>query len=196
MIIGYARVSTRDQNLSMQIDALNRAGCEKIYQEKQSGTKGNREQLIACMKELRAGDTLVVYKLDRLGRTLKIIVDLLDNLGAREVDFISLSDNINTSGPSGKLMFNIIAAFAQYERDILVERTQEGRRIARNKGVKFGRPTGSKNIKTGDKVASVVELYKAGTSISRIRKILSIGSIETVYRYLKEYDVEPNRRKK
>ena len=171
------------------------AGCERIFAEKMTGTAAERPVLTECLSVLREGDTLVVYKLDRLGRTLKIIVDILERLRLSRIDFVSLSDNINTEGPSGKLMFSIIAAFAQYERDILVERTQEGRRMAREKGTRFGRPKGSRNRASEGKAEACAALYRAGTSISGIRRVLGIGSIETVYRYLRDNRIVPDRKK-
>ena len=163
MKIGYARVSTREQHLDMQLEALKAAGCEKIFSEKMTGRQQNRPELDACMNFLREGDTLVVYKLDRLGRSLK---------------------NISTEGAIGQLMNNILGAFAQFERDLIHERTQEGRRIAKEKGVKFGRKTliNKNNIA---KQKSCIQLYESGTPVREIQKILNIGSSGTVYRLLR-----------
>ena len=141
MKIGYARVSTREQHLDMQLEALRAAGCEKIFSEKMTGRQQNRPELDACLNFLREGDTLVVYKLDRLGRSLKNILTLLEDFKNKGILFTSLQDSISTEGATGQLMANILGAFAQFERDLIYERTQEGRRIAKEKGVKFGRKT-------------------------------------------------------
>lgn len=133
MKIGYARVSTKEQHLDMQLEALKAAGCEKIFSEKMTGRQQNRPELDACLSFLREGDTLVVYKLDRLGRSLKNILTLLEDFKNRGIQFTSLQDNISTEGAIGQLMNNILGAFAQFERDLIYERTQEGRRIAKEK---------------------------------------------------------------
>ena len=174
MKIGYARVSTKEQHLDMQLEALKAAGCEKIFSEKMTGRQQNRPELDACLSFLREGDTLVVYKLDRLGRSLK----------NRGIQFTSLQDNISTEGAIGQLMNNILGAFAQFERDLIYERTQEGRRIAKEKGVKFGRKTliNKNNIA---KQKSYIQLYESGTPVREIQKILNIGSSGTVYRLLR-----------
>ena len=174
MKIGYARVSTKEQHLDMQLEALKAAGCEKIFSEKMTGRQQNRPELDACLSFLREGDTLVVYKLDRLGRSLKNILTLLEDFKNRGIQFTSLQDNISTEG----------GAFAQFERDLIYERTQEGRRIAKEKGVKFGRKTliNKNNIA---KQKSCIQLYESGTPVREIQKILNIGSSGTVYRLLR-----------
>ena len=184
MKIGYARVSTREQHLDMQLEALKAAGCEKIFSEKMTGRQQNRPELDACMNFLREGDTLVVYKLDRLGRSLKNILTLLEDFKNRGILFTSLQDIISTEGAIGQLMNNILGAFAQFERDLIHERTQEGRRIAKEKGVKFGRKTliNKNNIA---KQKSCIQLYESGTPVREIQKILNIGSSGTVYRLLR-----------
>lgn len=193
MKIGYARVSTREQNLDIQVQALNDAGCTLFFSEKVSGRIGDRLELSKCLEHLRPGDTLVVYKLDRLGRSLKNIVMLLDQLKDKEVGFISIRDDISTEGAMGQLMTNIIAAFAQFETDIIVERCQEGRKAAKAKGTKFGRPSGynRENIK---KVEQCAMLYNSGVSVSSIKNLLHIGN-ETIYRYLRKSGIDPNRKR-
>lgn len=193
MKIGYARVSTRDQNLDVQVQALNDAGCTLLFSEKVSGRIGERPELSKCLENLRPGDILVVYKLDRLGRSLKNIVTLLDQLKSRGIGFTSIQDDISTEGAMGKLMTNIIAAFAQFEADIIVERCQEGRKAAKARGTKFGRPSGynRENIK---KVEQCAILYNSGVSISGIKSLLHIGN-ETIYRYLRKNGVDPNRKR-
>lgn len=189
MKIGYARVSTKEQSLEMQMKALTAAGCEKIFAEKLSGRLQSRPELNACLNFIREGDTLVVYKLDRLGRSLKNIIMLLEDFKKKGILFTSLQDNISTEGATGQLMANILGAFAQFERDLIYERTQEGRRIAKEKGVKFGRKAliNKENIA---KQESCIRLYKAGTPVREIQKILKIGSSGTVYRLLRRNGIE------
>ena len=167
MKIGYARVSTREQHLDMQLEALKAAGCEKIFSEKMTGRQQNRPELDACMNFLREGDTLVVYKLDRLGRSLKNILTLLEDFKNRGILFTSLQDNISTEGAIGQLMNNILGAFAQFERDLIHER-----KTLINKN----------NIA---KQKSCIQLYESGTPVREIQKILNIGSSGTVYRLLR-----------
>lgn len=189
MKIGYARVSTREQNLDMQIEALKAAGCEKIFSEKLSGRIGSRPELDSCLSFIRQGDTLIVYKLDRLGRSLRNILMLLDGFRDKGIHFVSLQDNISTEGATGQLITNVLGAFAQFERDLIVERTQEGRRIAKEKGVKFGRKA-TINKNNVAKQKSCIKLYQTGTSIRQIQKILHIGSAGTVYRILRRNGIE------
>lgn len=189
MKIGYARVSTKGQSLEVQIKALTTAGCEKIFAEKLSGRLQSRPELDACLNFIREGDTLVVYKLDRLGRSLKNIIMLLEDFKKKGIQFTSLQDNISTEGATGQLMANILGAFAQFERDLIYERTQEGRRIAKEKGVKFGRKAliNKENIA---KQESCIRLYQSGTPVREIQKILNIGSSGTVYRLLRKNGIE------
>lgn len=189
MKIGYARVSTKGQSLEVQIKALTAAGCEKIFAEKLTGRLQSRPELDTCLNFIREGDTLVVYKLDRLGRSLKNIIMLLEDFKKKGIQFISLQDNISTEGATGQLMANILGAFAQFERDLIYERTQEGRRIAKEKGVKFGRKAliNRENIA---KQESCIRLYQSGTPVREIQKILNIGSSGTVYRLLRRNGIE------
>lgn len=193
MKIGYARVSTREQNLELQIESLKDAGCTQLFAEKISGKIGDRPELNKCLEYLRNGDTLVVYKLDRLGRSLKNIVTLLDKLKNEGIGFVSIQDNITTEGAMGELMTNIIAAFAQFEADIIVERCQEGRRVAKARGTKFGRPPGY-NKENAEKVEQCAMLYNSGVSIVDIKKLLHIEN-ETIYRYLKKSGTALNRKR-
>lgn len=189
MKIGYARVSTKEQQLDMQIEALKKAGCEKIFSEKLSGRLKNRPELDACLSFIRQGDILVVYKLDRLGRSLKNILTLLEEFQKKGILFTSLQDNISTEGATGQLMTNILGAFAQFERDLIVERTQDGRRIAKEKGIKFGRKS-TINKENIIKQESCIKLYQTGIPIRKIQKILNIGSSGTVYRLLKRNNIK------
>ena len=165
------------------------AGCEKIFSEKLSGRIGSRPELDACLSFIRQGDTLIVYKLDRLGRSLRNILMLLDRFKDKGIHFVSLQDNISTEGATGQLITNVLGAFAQFERDLIVERTQEGRRIAKEKGVKFGRKA-TINKNNVAKQKSCIKLYQTGTSIRQIQKILHIGSAGTVYRILRRNGIE------
>jgi len=140
MNIGYARVSTQDQNLDLQNDALKAAGCENIYTDKMSGTKKNRPGLEEILGFIRKGDTLVVWRLDRLGRSLKHLIQVLNILDERGVYFKSIQESLDTSTPGGKLIFHVFGALAEFERDIIKERTLAGLAAARARGRNGGRP--------------------------------------------------------
>ena len=139
-VIGYARVSTTEQTLDLQRDALQTAGAQCLYEDQASGKTADRPELINCLKALRDGDTLVVWRLDRLGRNLKDLVQIVNDLEARGVKFTSLTESIDTSGPTGKLVFHMFAALAQFERELVRERTLAGLVAARARGRKGGRP--------------------------------------------------------
>ncbi|RUM91031.1 MAG: recombinase family protein [Thiomicrospira sp.] len=139
MKIGYARVSTNKQDLSLQIDALNEYGCRSIYKETGSGAKNDRPELINVLKALREGDTLIVWKLDRLSRSIKDLINIVNELNERGIQFVSITDNIETSTPSGKLIFHIFSALAEFEHNIIRERTYAGLNAARARGRKGGR---------------------------------------------------------
>jgi DNA invertase Pin-like site-specific DNA recombinase len=162
MNIGYARVSTQDQNLDLQIDALTKAGCEIIFKENISGKSKERPELLKLFEKLRKGDTVVVWKLDRLGRSLKDLIDLVTKMQQMEVSFLSIQNGINTNTTTGRFTFNIFASLAEFEREIISERTKAGLNSARARGRKGGRPAG----------------YSDSLQISRA----------TCYRYLKAYD--------
>lgn len=179
MKIGYARVSTSAQNLDMQVTALTDAGCEKIYSEKVSGV-AHRERLQECMQYLREGDCLVIYKLDRLGRSLKDLLDIIEQLQKRNISLVSLRDNIDTGSTTGKLVLHIFASLAEFERDLIKERTEEGRREAKKKGVRFGRPKQPKP----ERASMCAQLYRNGNSVSAIMRTTGILSRNTVYKYL------------
>lgn len=138
-LIGYGRVSTHEQHLELQLDKLREKGCIKIFTDKISGAKFEREQLEAALKFLREGDTLVVWKLDRLGRSLRQLIDTVMELQKRGIGFISLTENIDTTTPGGKLIFHIMGALAEFERDLIRERTLAGIEAARARGKKGGR---------------------------------------------------------
>jgi len=140
MIIGYARVSTSEQDTSLQLDALHSAGCERIYQESKSGKTKDRPELTRCIDALREGDTLIVWRLDRLGRSLKDLVEIIAALEERNIGFKSLNEAIDTTNAGGKLIFHIFAALAEFERSLIQERTKAGLAAARARGRKGGRP--------------------------------------------------------
>lgn len=139
MLIGYARVSTEDQNLDLQMDELKKVGCTEIFTDKQSGMKADRQGLTDALRYLREGDTLVVWRLDRLGRSLKDLIERVAELKVRKIEFRSLRENIDTNTSAGKLQFHIFSALAEFERDIIRERTMAGLAAARARGKLGGR---------------------------------------------------------
>ena len=145
--IGYARVSTQDQSLDLQIDELKKVGCEKIFSEKMSGAKSDRPQLEACLDFLRAGDVLVVYKLDRLGRTTKQLINLVEELKEKGIHFQAITNGIDTSTPQGKFFFTVMAGFAEMERELIRERTNAGLQAARARGEKAQAKSRPKEIR-------------------------------------------------
>ncbi|MEK0218860.1 recombinase family protein [Bifidobacterium mongoliense] len=157
MIVGYARVSTLEQNERLQTDALDRAGCERLFTDHASGTKAHRPELDHLLDTIRKGDTLVVWKLDRLGRSVQNLVDLMNLLQSRGVGFKSLTENMDTTTPGGVLIFNVFAAMAQFERDLIRERTNAGLQAARARGHLGGRPSKL----TEKQRARIRELYQS-----------------------------------
>lgn len=190
--IGYARVSTREQNLSSQEDALGKAGCVRIFTDKISGKEFNREGLSACMDYLRPGDTLVIYRLDRLGRSVKEMLDLCASLESRRIKLVSLQDNLDTSTAVGRFTMQILASLAEYNRSLILEGCKAGIEAAKKRGVKFGRKEGVKMKKP--KKEAVIQLYRAGTSIPQIMDITGIRSKQTIYNYLNEENIRPDRK--
>ena len=184
MKIGYARVSTKDQNLDRQIDALQQAGCEKIFSEQISGAKKERPELNMLLSQIRDGDQLVINKLSRLGRSLKDLIKIVSDLEDRGVTFISLKDAIDTSSASGRLVFHIFASLAEFERDLISERTKAGLASAKSRGRMGGRPRGLSA--DAQKTAMAAEtLYKDGEySVQEICDQLSISK-PTLYNYLR-----------
>jgi len=184
MKIGYARVSTKDQSLDLQEDALKKAGCKRIYSEQVSGKKTDRPKLSELIGQIREGDVVVVWKLDRLGRSLRDLVNLVSKFQDLGVGFQSLKDNIDTTTPTGKLTFHLFAALAEFERDIISERTKAGLSAARARGRKGGRPKGLSK-KAQDKARLAESLYKERErSITEICNHLEISK-PTLYRYLR-----------
>jgi len=140
-VIGYARISTHEQTLDLQRDALREANAATIYEEEMSGKSADRPELGQCLKALREGDTLAVWRLDRLGRNLQDLIRIVKDLEVRGIKFRSLKESIDTSGPAGKLVFHLFAALAEFERELIRERTQAGLDAARARGRKGGRPS-------------------------------------------------------
>ncbi|MBT6229318.1 MAG: recombinase family protein [Candidatus Scalindua sp.] len=182
MIIGYARVSTEDQNLDLQLDALKEAGCKKIFQDKISGVKEDRNGLLQVLDIVRPGDTLVVWKLDRLGRSLQHLISVVDELKGKDVYFRSLKENLDTSSSTGKLIFHIFGALAEFERDIIRERTMAGLAAARARGRVGGRP---KIMDAGKVKLARTLMADNSRCVREICEILGVSKA-TLYRYLKD----------
>ncbi len=180
MLIGYARVSTDDQNLDLQKDALTSAGCERIMEDKISGAKAERPGLKAAIDYARKGDVLVVWRLDRLGRSLRDLIELVSMLSSRGIGLKSLHESIDTSSSSGKLIFHIFAALAEFERNLIRERTCAGLSAARARGKKGGRP----KTLNSDKRKLAVKLYdEKQHSVGQICKMMGISK-PTLYKYI------------
>ena len=179
MLIGYARVSTNDQHLDLQNDALMAAGCDRILTDVASGAKTQRPGLEEAIQYCRPSDTLVVWKLDRLGRSLPHLVETVKNLEDRNIGFKSLQENIDTTTSSGKLIFHIFASLAEFERDIICERTKAGLTAARARGRKGGRPKGVDEKK---KKAALSLKKDPDRSVKDICEIVGI-SRNTYYKY-------------
>jgi DNA invertase Pin-like site-specific DNA recombinase len=184
MLIGYARVSTPEQSLELQRDDLDRVGIERLFADVASGARAERPQLEQALSHLREGDTLVVWKLDRLGRSLRHLVETVDDLSKRGIGFRSLQENIDTTSPTGKLVFHVFAALAEFERDLIRERTGAGLAAARARGRRGGR----KHKLDERRRAQAVTLHKDPTNtIDDICRTLRIGRT-TLYRYLGEQE--------
>jgi DNA invertase Pin-like site-specific DNA recombinase len=179
MLIGYARVSTQDQNLELQIDALTKAGCKKIFDDKISGSRAERPGLTKALEMLREDDTLVVWKLDRLGRSVKNLVNLVSELHKQGIQFKSLTDAIDTGTPSGRVFFHVMASLAEMERELTVERTRAGLEVARQLGRKGGR----KRQMTDSKIESAKKLLANGVPPRDVAKNLGV-SVPTLYRWI------------
>ncbi|MCG8615658.1 MAG: recombinase family protein [Desulfobacterales bacterium] len=186
MQVGYVRVSTHEQNLNLQIDDLKKAGCEKIFQDKVSGVASARPGIKEAVSFLREGDTLVVWRLDRLGRSLKHLIELVGQFEEQKIGFKSLKESIDTTNASGKLFFHIFAALAEFERDLISERTMAGLAAARARGKSGGRP--SKHDEKDKKM--IVELYNSRKhSIKEICDTFGISKT-TLYNYLRTLNAE------
>lgn len=187
MLIGYARVSTDDQDLSLQRDALTAVGCGRIFTDTMSGSKAERPGLTAALDHGRPGDTLVVWRLDRLGRSLTNLIELMTTLDEKEIGFKSLSEQIDTTTSGGKLVFHIFGALAEFERELIRERTRAGLAAARARGRQGGRP---KKLDTPKKIAMAQSLYNEGAhSIDDICQMVGV-SRATLYRVIKRNQEE------
>jgi DNA invertase Pin-like site-specific DNA recombinase len=190
MKVGYARVSTQEQILDLQLDALKKAGCEKIFTDKVSGIKVQKPEFEKLLHYVRQGDTITIWKLDRLGRSTKQLIELVEELGKRGVNLISLNDPIDTTSPSGVLVFQIFCALAEHERNLIVQRTKAGLESARARGRKGGRPQGLA-LKYQKIAPAVKDLYEASQqSTTDIMRYFSIGSRRTLYKILRFAGVE------
>ena len=177
MKIGYARVSSNNQDLELQKQELLKAGCEKIFSESVSGKDNNRIELLEMIDSLRAEDVVVVYKIDRIARSLKGLIEIVELLKGKEVDLVSLDsgDRVDTTSPMGKAFFQIAGVFADLERGMINARTKAGIEKAKIDGIKFGRTLGSKNPKTADKIEKIKIFLQAGKSYDWITKELSVS---------------------
>lgn len=182
MIIGYARVSTQEQNLDRQLDNLKAQGCERIYQEKMTGTKANRPELEKMLEALRPGDTLVTDSFSRLSRSTKDLLELVEKLNGMGVHLISLKEQLDTTTATGKMMLTLLSALSQFERDIIAERTLDGLKAARARGRQGGRPkAGSDKAK-----AQALALYDANAMTNReIAETVKV-STATLSRWIRE----------
>lgn len=186
MRIGYIRVSTEDQTTAPQRDALTTHGCETIYSEHRSGKDTNRPELENCLKALRAGDTLIVWRLDRLGRNLSDLISIVRNLETRGIGFTSLTEQIDTTTPAGRLVFHVFAALAEFERNLIQERTQAGLKAARARGRNGGRP---KKL-TGKNLAMAQSLMQDKTNtVNAIAKQFGV-SRSTLYRLIQQHETK------
>ncbi len=179
MRIGYARVSSEDQKLDLQLNALNDAGCERVFTDKLTGKINDRPGLKEAISHLRKDDVLVVWKLDRLGRSVKNLIEVVERLESKGIQFQSITDKIDTSTPSGKFFFHMMAALSQMERELIVERTQAGLKAARQRGIVGGR----KRSMTTSKMDAAKMLIDAGTTAKDVAKTIGV-SVPTLYRWL------------
>lgn len=180
MLIGYARVSTQDQNPDLQLDALKESGCDKVYVEKASGAQRERPELQAALDYLRPGDTLVVWKLDRLARSLKQLIETIEKMEERQIGFRSLTEAIDTTTSGGRLIFHIFAALAEFERSIIRERTRSGLESARRRGRLGGRPPA---LSPEDLQAARALLGDPEITVEQVAKRLGVAP-STLYRHL------------
>ena len=182
MVIGYARVSTLEQNLDRQIDNLTAYGCEKIYQEKMTGTKADRPKFRAMLDALRPGDVLVTDSFSRLSRSTKDLLDLVERLNAAGVHLVSLKENLDTTTATGKMMLTMLSALSQFERDLIAERTKDGLKAARARGRKGGRPT----VGNGKIKEQALAMYDANVMTNKEIAEKWNVSTATLSRWIKE----------
>lgn len=180
MLVGYARVSTQDQNPALQLDALNAAGCEKVFTEKASGAQRDRSELTAALSYMRPGDSLVVWKLDRLARSMPQLIDTVSTLEDQGIGFRSLTEAIDTTTAGGKLVFHIFGALAEFERSVIRERTRAGLKAASDRGRKGGRPPA---LSAADLAAAKALLRDPAITVDEVATRLKV-SPATLYRHL------------
>jgi len=192
-LLGYARVSTTDQDAALQLDALNAAGCYRVFVDTMSGSLERRPELDKLLDQLRPGDTLVVWRLDRLGRSIRHLIDQLHVLADRGVGFRSLQETIDTTSPGGRLVFHVFAALAEFERDLIRERTNAGLQAARARGRRGGRPPQL----TANQVRTARRMYEQqDMTVAQIGQVLGV-SRTTIYRTLnRQPEPAPPRRAK
>jgi DNA invertase Pin-like site-specific DNA recombinase len=181
MIVAYVRVSTHEQNLGLQIDAMEKHGYDMLYEETASGAKADRPELKKCMDYLRKGDKLVIWKLDRLGRNLRHTLELAEELETKGIEFVSITDSFDTSTASGKMFFQFLAVIAEFERNQMLERTYAGLAAARAEG----RIGGRKPSMDKKKIEKCVELHKKGVRAQDIAKMMKCSK-STVFKYLQQ----------
>lgn len=181
MKIGYARVSTQDQNIDLQLDALKEAGCERIYCDTITGTSTKRPEFDKLLDALRPGDVLTVWKLDRVGRSLKHLLQIAEDLQANGVHLHIITQGIDTTTPAGKMLFSIMGSIAEYEKSLIQERVNAGLQAAKARGRVGGRP----NALSSDDKKQVIALHRGGMAVSAIAKTLGV-SRPTVYKCLAE----------
>ena len=182
MLIGYARVSTDDQNLDLQRDALQQAGCERVFEDTASGAKAERVGLVALMEVLRAGDTVVIWRMDRLGRSLKDLIALVERLEAVGVGLRSLQEKIDTTSSGGRLVFHLFGALAEFERNLIRERTQAGLTAARARGRHGGR---KKRLDPAKQKIALRLYHERQHTVEEICRMMGVGR-STLYNYLNE----------
>ena len=180
MLVGYTRVSTREQNQALQLDALHAAGCERVYTEKASGAQRERPELKAALDYAREGDTLVVWKLDRLARSIRQLIETVEDLERRKIGLRSLTEAIDTTTPGGRLVFHVFAALAEFERSVIRERTTAGLEAARARGRKGGRP---RRLAAADLTAAKALLRDPNITVEEVARRLRVGPA-TLYRHL------------
>ncbi|HAT3647053.1 recombinase family protein [Raoultella planticola] len=178
MLIGYARVSTGDQNLDLQKNALIRAECEQIFEDTASGKNARRPGLRRAIRRLKPGDSLVVWKLDRLGRSVRDLITLVSELQERGIHFRSLTDSIDTSTPAGRFFFHVMSALAEMERELIVERTRAGLASAREQG----RVGGRRRVMTEEVVERSRRMLENGATRQQVADVIGVG-VKTVYKY-------------